>query len=282
MLRRHNVSAMRQDIVAEYDPKPGVSIATLAYDYPPDFNVPEHAHGSDQLIYATHGVMEVVAGRSCWIIPPQFAVWIPARTIHRIRMRGAVSMRTLYLRPRLTPRSKRCRVLHVAPLLRELVVAAVRIGELRTKEPFHTALRDLVVELLRSAPPVPTEVAMPADPRALAVATAFMTDLEAAPSFQALCRQVGVSVRTIERTFRREVGTSFVAWRRQVRLMKAIGLLAAGRSVKEAAYQVGYQQSSAFVEMFRRTLGMTPGAWTDELRAESARHAGEKRRAFSE
>ena len=108
-----------------------------------------------------------------------------------------------------------------------------------------------------------------------------MTDLEAAPSFPALCRQVGVSVRTIERTFRREVGTSFEAWRRQVKLMKAIGLLAAGRSVKEAAYQVGYQQSSAFVEMFRRTLGMTPGAWTEELRAESTRRAAEKRRASS-
>jgi AraC-like DNA-binding protein len=281
MLRRHNVSAMRQDIVGEYDPKPGVSIATLAYDYPPDFDVPEHAHGSDQLIHATHGVMEVVAGRSCWIIPPQFAVWIPARTIHRIRMRGAVSMRTLYLRPGLTPGSNRCRVLHVAPLLRELVVAAVRIGELRAKERFHTALRDLVVELLRSAPPVPTEVALPADPRALAVATAFMADLEAAPSFPAVCRQVGISVRTIERTFRSEVGTSFEAWRRQVRLMRAIALLAAGRSVKEAAYQVGYQQPSAFVEMFRRTLGMTPAAWTEELRAESARRAGEKRRASS-
>jgi len=268
---------MRQDIVVEYDPKPGVSIATLAYDYPPDFNVPEHAHGSGQLIHATHGVMEVVAGRSCWIIPPQFAVWIPARTVHRIRMRGAVSMRTLYLRPGLTPRLDRCRVLHVAPLLRELVVAAVRIGELRTKERFHIALRDLVVELLRSAPPVPTEVALPTDPRALAVATALMADLEAAPSFEALCRQVGVSVRTMERTFRREVGTSFEAWRRQVRLMKAIGLLAAGRSVKEAAYQVGYQQASAFVEMFRRTLGMTPGAWTEEVRAEFTRRADDGR-----
>lgn len=270
---------MRQEIVAEYDPKPGVSIATLAYEYPPDFNVPAHAHGSAQLIYATHGVMEVAAGRSCWIIPPQFAVWIPAQTVHRIRMRGAVSMRTLYLRPHFTPRSDRCKVIHVTPLLRELVVEIVRIGGLRAKEPFHVALRDLVVTLLRKAPSVPTEVALPADPRALAVATAFMTDLEMAPSLQALCRQAGVSVRTIERAFRSEVGTSFDAWRRQVRLMKAIGLLAAGRSVKEAAYQVGYQQPSAFVEMFRRTLGMTPRAWIGELRAHSTRRAAGRRRS---
>jgi AraC-like DNA-binding protein len=182
-------------------------------------------------------------------------------------MRGAVSMRTLYLRRRLMPRSARCKVLHVTPLLRELVVEAVRIGELRTRLPFHAALRDLIVALLREASPVPTEVVPPRDRRGLAVATAFMDDLAGAPSLQDLCRRAGVSVRTIERTFRNEVGTSFETWRRQVRLMKAIGLLADGHSVKEAAYEVGYQQSSAFVEMFRRTLGSTPKAWTKELRA---------------
>ena len=154
---------MRQDIVAEYDPKPGVSIATLAYDYPPDFNVPEHAHGSDQLIYATHGVMEVVAGRSCWIIPPQFAVWIPARTIHRIRMRGAVSMRTLYLRPGLMPRSDRCRVLHVAPLLRELVVEPCGSESFERRSPSIQRSGIWSWNSLKSAPPVPTEVALPAE-----------------------------------------------------------------------------------------------------------------------
>ena len=65
---------MRHGVSTEYDPKPGVSISTLAYEYPADFNVPEHSHGSDQLIYATRGLMQVSAGQSYWLIPPQFAV----------------------------------------------------------------------------------------------------------------------------------------------------------------------------------------------------------------
>jgi AraC-like DNA-binding protein len=268
---------MRHGLVAEYDPKAGVSIATLAYEYPRDFDVPDHAHGSNQLIYATHGVMEVAAGQSYWLIPPQFAVWIPARTVHRIRMPGAVSMRTLYLRRSLAPRlPATCTVLHVTPLLRELVVEAVRIGELRAKQPLHAALRDLIVSLLENASPVPTEVVLPRDPRALAVAKAFMSEKAIAPPLQALCERAGVGVRTIERIFRSEVGTSFEAWKRQVRLMKAIELLVGGRSVKEAAYEVGYQQPSAFVEMFRRTLGTTPKAWAAQLRSStrSRRRAG--------
>jgi AraC-like DNA-binding protein len=72
-------------------------------------------------------------------------------------------------------------------------------------------------------------------------------------------------VRTIERAFRSEVGTDFATWRRQARLMKAVELLAAGSSVKQAAYAIGYRQPSAFVEMFRRTFAATPKAWSAAL-----------------
>jgi AraC-like DNA-binding protein/quercetin dioxygenase-like cupin family protein len=263
---RHNISLMRHGFLAEYDPKPGVSISTLAYEYPPHFNVPEHAHGADQLIYATRGVMEVSAGQSFWVIPPHFAVWIPARTAHSIRMSGAVSMRTLYLRRGLATRLPAvCTVLPVAPLLRELVVEAVRIGQLRMRNRLHCALRDLVVSQLQSASPVPTFVTLPRHPRALAVAKALIANPASGPSLQALCAGAGGSVRTVERAFRRDVGLSFESWRRQVRLMKAIELLVAGCPVKEVAFEVGYRQPSAFVEMFRQTLGTTPKAWASAL-----------------
>jgi AraC-like DNA-binding protein len=258
---------MRHETLTKYDPKPGVSISTLAYDYAPDFRVSLHAHGSHQLIYATRGVMEVSAGQSYWLIPPQFAVWIPARTAHQIRMSGAVSMRTLYLRRSAAPRRLPavCTVLHVTPLLRELVVQAVRVGQLRIKNHLHRALRDLIVSQLENASPVPTSIMLPRDERALRVARAYIARQVDAPPLDAVCARVGVSVRTIERAFRRDVGSSFESWRRQVRLMKAIELLAKGCPVKEVAYEVGYRQPSAFVEMFRRTLGATPKAWASGI-----------------
>jgi len=58
---------MRHSGLKQYDPRPGVSISTLAYEYPAGHNVPEHAHDSDQLIYATRGVMEVSAGQRLWL-----------------------------------------------------------------------------------------------------------------------------------------------------------------------------------------------------------------------
>ena len=264
--RRRKISLVRHGFITYYDPKPGVSISTLAYEYPPDFHVPEHAHGSDQVIYATHGVMEISAAQSLWVTPPQFAIWIPARTMHQSRMPGAVSMRTLYLRPKMTVRPRAaCAVLHVSPFFRELIVEAVRIGELRSRNRLHCALRDLLVTQLASASPVPTHVTLPKDSRALAIARALLANPADSSGFKALCIGAGASVRTVERAFHRDVGVSFESWRRQLRLMKAVELLVAGHSVKEAAFAVGYRQPSAFVEMFRQTMGRTPRAWTISL-----------------
>jgi AraC-like DNA-binding protein/mannose-6-phosphate isomerase-like protein (cupin superfamily) len=253
-------------LLTEYDPQPGVSMSTLAYEYSAGFNVPEHSHGSDQVIYAIRGVMEIASGHGFWLLPPHFAIWIPARTPHNIRMPGAVSMRTLYLRPGLAPRlPSACTVLHVTPLLRELVVEAVRIGQLRWRNSLHCALRDLIISHLQTAAPVPSFVTLPKDTRALLVAQTVMASLRDCDSFQDLCEHAGASPRTIERIFRRELGVSFESWRRQFRLVKAIELLASGCSVKEVAFELGYRQPSAFVEVFRRTFSATPKAWAASL-----------------
>src|SRR5208283_3080568 len=121
-------------VLTEYDPKRGVSVATLTYEYPSSYEVPIHAHGSDQLIYAISGIMEVFSDQTVWLIPPHFALWIPALTQHRIHLPGPLSMRTLYFRTDLKARpDPGCAVLHVSPLLRELIVETVRIGQLRMR-----------------------------------------------------------------------------------------------------------------------------------------------------
>ncbi len=266
MLLRHNISALRQALTKDYDPGRGVLIATLSYEYPRGFNVPVHQHGSDQLIYATSGVMEISAGQSVWLIPPHFAIWIPARTTHSILMLSAVSMRTLYLRAGVAARMpKSCVVLHVTPLLRELIVETVRIRKLRERNGLHRSLRDVLVFQLKNASPMPTSVTIPNDPRARLIADRVIGNLKKRESLAKMSASAGASVRTIQRVFHREVGSNFEVWRRQVRLMKAVDLLVSGYSVKQTSYALGFSQPTAFVQMFREVLGATPRAWVQSL-----------------
>jgi AraC-like DNA-binding protein len=259
---------MRQaQILREYDPPRGISVSALSYEYPAGSRVPNHAHGSDQLIYAIEGIMEVSSGRNVWTLPPQFALWLPAKTSHRIQMIGGVRMRTLYFRPGTVLRRQRgSSLLYVVPLLRELIIEAVRLGRLRQRNLPECAVRDLLALQLANATAAPLGLTMPSEPRALAVAQLIAGKLTDPRPLAKLCGEAGVGVRTAQRIFRRELGIDIDTWRRQVRLTRAVQLLVAGHSVKEVSFRVGYKQSGAFVEAFRRLFGSTPKVWTAGLR----------------
>lgn len=259
------MSLMRRSLVRENDPPRGVSVATHSRDYAAGSRIPLHCHGSDQLVFASRGVMEVRSGQRFWIIPPFFGLWIPARVEHEIYMPGPVSMRTLYLRPALTQLDSGCAVLSVGPLMRELIIEIVRTGQLRKNRRTERAMRDLLVAELSRAGPVPTVVTLPRDSRAAAIAHSVLAEPAHRMPLKSMCAAAGVGIRSLQRIFQREVGIDFERWRRQVRLIRAVELLVEGRSVKEAACLVGYQQPSAFVATFRSVFGATPKAWITAL-----------------
>ena len=149
--------------------------------------------------------------------------------------------------------------------LRELIVEAVRIGKLHTRNPLHRTIRDLIVRQLQDSSSVPVFVVLPQRCTSAGRCAGDDGGAGGRPIVGRVTADAGASVRTIERPFRRDVGLSFETWRRQARLMKAIELLVAGDAVKEVAYEVGYRQPSAFVEMFRHTMGTTAKTWTSAL-----------------
>ncbi|MCY1215799.1 HTH-type transcriptional regulator NimR [compost metagenome] len=52
------------------------------------------------------------------------------------------------------------------------------------------------------------------------------------------------------------------AWRQRARLMRAQEMLAAGAAVTTVALELGYDNVSAFIAMFKRELGTTPGRYS--------------------
>ena len=54
---------------------------------------------------------------------------------------------------------------------------------------------------------------------------------------------------------------TFRQWQQQARLLGGLMRLAKGEPVTAVALDVGYENPSAFISMFRRTLGVTPGRY---------------------
>lgn len=234
-------------------------ITTLTHDYPAGHVVPLHFHDFDQLVYASRGVMTVRTGDGTWVVPTRRAVWIPAAVPHSITMSGTVAMRTLYLRPRLARTLPRgCCVVNVSPLLKELILHACAVATLKKTVKWQRQLIDVVIGQLQAVQMVPLQLPNPSDPRALRIAELLLADPSDRRPLKHVCKVAGASKRTVERLFQQDVGMSLGKWRQQLRLLQAMQLLAEGAKVTHAALEAGYSTPSAFISMFRKSLGTTP------------------------
>ena len=213
--------------------------------------------------------MEVASGEGegsrSWVVPPARALWIGAHVPHRVQMVGAVEMRTLYLHESiaraLAPELLGTCVLHVSPLLRELIVHVSEVAPLThdPARPRDARLVDLLVDLFEVVPQPPANLTWPVDPRARRVAEALAADPSQGHALVDLARLAGASERTLGRLFVQETGLTVGRFRRELRLRHAVRLLANGSPVVNVALDVGYDSTSAFVTTFRRAFGVTPG-----------------------
>jgi AraC-like DNA-binding protein len=254
------MSKKRHEVVAAVEiPDDGIAVRSLAVRHSSGYVIPEHTHGWHQLIYASEGVMWVHTAQGDWVVPPSRAVWVPAGIEHSIEMAGTVLMQTLYLAPEVCGSLPgRCCAVNVSPLLRELVRHTVNLGYLDQKVPSRARLIAFLLDQVASLPAVPLQLPSLSDPRAKRAAAWIRAHPGDPGTIIQVARRVATSPRTLERLFHTDTGMSFGKWRQQLRLLHALRELASGKAVTTVALEVGYDSASAFIAMFRRTLGTTP------------------------
>jgi transcriptional regulator GlxA family with amidase domain len=81
---------------------------------------------------------------------------------------------------------------------------------------------------------------------------------EAKWSTLGLAKKCGVSMRTLERHFIKEVHKRPKAWILEKRLLDGLDLLRSGHSVKETADRVGYKNATHFSREFKNHCGHRP------------------------
>jgi AraC-like DNA-binding protein/mannose-6-phosphate isomerase-like protein (cupin superfamily) len=262
MSRARQIARPIVKLTAEQEPY--LAVRSLATNYASGYRIEPHHHPWHQFLYAISGAMTVSTHRSSWMIPTGRAIFIPAGCAHAIRMWGTVEMRTLYFSPALTGLANaECRVVEVAPLLRELILRTVdRVGLDGRAAPdarLIGLLEDEIKTAMLEAAASPLVLPMPAGERAQALARAILENPLIADGVDELAKQHGIARRTLERRFREETGMSFGMWRQKARLLDSIRLLAEGKPVTDTALDCGYSSVSAFIAAFKGTFGYTPG-----------------------
>lgn len=220
-----------------------------------------HTHDLHQLEYTFEGVAQVETATVRYLLPPQQAVWIPARVEHCTTL-TRVRTASVFFDPVFGIQAgERVRILAVSPVMREMILYARRWPIGRSSKDligdrFFAALGDLVEASLDQELPlcVPTSQ-HPLVSAAMHYTNANLADVRVAD----VCDAVGTSERSLRRIFVAESGLSWSQYLLESRLLRAMALLAEpGPNVLAVATAVGFESMSGFVRAFRRYTGETP------------------------
>jgi AraC-like DNA-binding protein len=241
----------------------------VARRYKKGVRLDTHMHREAQLVYASRGTMQVTTPKGRWLVPPDRAVWVPARLEHSIDVLADIEMRTLYFDLAWLARQDRSQslngeyVVRVSRLLHEAILALFdgRSDPERAKILVRLALLEL-----HEAEDSATFIPLPHEPRCRRAADIVLGDPTGSHEIETLARAVGTSARTLSRLFASETQLSFKSWCQRARIAAAIERLSieANVSVKQLASDLGYASVPAFSHAFRQVTGKTPTEFAEK------------------
>ena len=235
-----------------------------------------HSHEVHQIEYAVHSVVEVETDSAHYLLPPAQAAWIPAGLEHQAVMNPDVKTVAVMFDPALIPDGgDRARIIAVSPLIREMMIYALRwpidrgsgdAKEELVSDSFFRTLANLVVEALDHEAPLSLPTSQhPIVAAALAYTKAHLDSVTA----EQVARSVAVSERTLRRLFAETLGLSWRTYLLHARMMRAMALLTApDQSVQATSSAVGFESLSAFTRCFTQFCGETPSAYRKRVAGE--------------
>ena len=256
------------------DMRDGTPVRAGTYPYEgDDLATGWHAHDLHQIEYAFRGVVEVETPTAHYLLPPQQAVWIPAGLAHQTTLKRVRTVSVFFDPEMVHVVGDRARILSAAPVIREMIVYAVRWPISRpvsdpVADSFFEALARLALDWLEHEAPLclPTSV----DPVVAAVMAYTNAHLDGVTA-RDVCRAVGVSERTLRRQF---IAATKMTWRQYLlesRLLRSMAVLAEpGPTVLDVATSVGFHSVSAFTRAFMRYAAETPTVYRRRVITASA------------
>lgn len=227
--------------------------------------IPLHQHRKGQLILALHGAITCEVENALWMVPPQFAVWVPGEVLHSNRATPQAELCFLFIEPGAAKMPAHCCTLKISPLVRELILTLAQRDENARLMPETQRLIQVLFDELPQQPEQQLQLPVSTHPKI----RLMVEMMEAEPAqWQTLSQwasRFAMSERNLARLVVKETGLNFRRWRHQLQLILALQMLVRGLNVQQVALSLGYDSTTAFITMFRKGLGQTPGRYLAEL-----------------
>jgi AraC-like DNA-binding protein len=223
------------------------------------------------LLCASAGALRLEAQGQAWLLPPARAALIAAGRPIRVSIPQRVTTASVLFDTGFTPAPPAPLVVFdLSPLARALLIECGTWGE--SDEPLTAHAETLFSALAAVAWQLaeqPSPVVVPAgrSPELRRALQLTEERLGGEVRFEDVAEEVGLAPRSLARRFEDEIGMTWRAVLRRMRVVRAIEELAAGDTpVTKIAFTVGYASLSAFNAAFRELTGRTPTEYRTSFR----------------
>jgi AraC-like DNA-binding protein/mannose-6-phosphate isomerase-like protein (cupin superfamily) len=222
-----------------------------------------HTHHMGQLIYVEKGVQYLHTENRTYLLPTHHCAWIPPGVAHRSSSPASqVYLRCLFFSVNEELNFfKELNIFHTPKVLREMIFFTEQWSRLEEKDPvefdFLKGLKSILPLSFKQA--IPLALPVPRNPRISDIVSYLSDPLSVQLKSAQIAAQFSLSVRTMERLFKKDTGITFAGYVKLMKIIKAVELLSLdGESVKSVAYRVGYESVSTFSNTFYALLGVRP------------------------
>lgn len=220
-----------------------------------------HCHNVGVLGFLETGLVAIKTEQESMVISAGMMIFIPANTPHLEQGMGTEMEGWFVCLPQnkieFMPQ-KPC-VLEASELFMNLCKRIISWGTTTVKTAAHDRLiLTFLDELENSNEAKYLSIPLPATPGLLLVAKRIMSEPEDMNQINHWSKIAGMSRRSFTRYFSEETGLSFALWRQRVKLYSALQRLSEDTTVTEVALDLGYQNASTFIAVFRKQFGSTP------------------------
>lgn len=221
-----------------------------------------HAHNTAQLFHVVKGSLAIKTDCGTYFAPPERAVWLPSRFVHETLYLSDTEIRYLYFQEDIARDLPTVpQVLQVTTLLRELILEFMSYPREQTVEGPAARIGEVVLDQLKMLPAAPLQLPVPQEAKLRAFCESILECPAKIPPLSVAAGACAMSIRSFERRIREEIGMNYRTWCRQVKLFRALDLLAQGLPVSDVSHKLGYEGPSAFVATFKKAFGVTPGRY---------------------
>lgn len=228
-----------------------------------------HQHTKAQLVYVESGFQYLTVEEKIYLLPQNHAAWIPSNAMHKTNSHSKqIKLMVLFFDvDQADSFYNEVTIFSVPPVLKEMIKYAEKwsknIDENENETVFLASMYKELPHFVAQS--LKLHISLPKDMRLNKAIDYLNNEYTSDVKMDDLSEISGLSLRTLERIFKKETHLTLKKYQQMLRIIKSLELLSSQElTISEIAFKVGYRSLQAYTNSFYNIMQYRPSDFLKE------------------